>query len=51
MKIQIDVDKKTSDLLDAHRKEVFPHLSKRAYFVEMAKQRAEQDGFKHEVNK
>lgn len=43
MKIQIDIDDRTSELLDVHRKRFFPHLSKRAYLVEMARQRAEKD--------
>ena len=43
MKIQIDIDERTSELLESHRKRDFPHLSKRAYLVEMARQRAEND--------
>jgi hypothetical protein len=43
MKIQIDIDERTHELLEAHRKRDFPHLSKRAYLVEMARQRAEKD--------
>jgi hypothetical protein len=44
MKIQIDIDERTNELLEAHRKMFFPHLkSKRAYLVEIVRQRAERD--------
>jgi hypothetical protein len=43
MKRQVDISEMTEELLEAHRKLFFPHLNKRAYIVEMARQRAEKD--------
>ncbi len=43
MKIQIDIEQTLFEKIEAHRKKFFSHLTKRAYIVEMLRQRAEKD--------
>ncbi len=43
MKIQIDIEQTLFEKIEAHRIKLFSHLTKRAYIVEMLRQRAEKD--------